>query len=215
MSTHGYDAPATDPHARLRELLETDAISPEIAELRLAVLRQESPQALVQIDAVRADDTAVAVKAVISLPGGARHTAIAAADVDTSESWADQLEMQQAIAIARALDGLGHTTARLQQQAERPTSRPQQPAETPPAQPQQPAADPDAQPQQEASQQQPSQQTPNETDHLPEYSWNAFWQTMNARNITREQVEKALGKSVQETTPKEAVDALTAAGLLA
>lgn len=188
MSSNHHDEPTTNPRTRLRELLETETISSEIADLRLSVLRQEVPDALVQIDSVRADDTAIAVKATIATTGKARHTAIAAADVDADVSWAEQFAMQQAIAIARALDGLGLTTERV---LERPkNSRPTQ---------QQQSAVPQAH---------------AEVDHLPEYSWNAFWQSMNAHNITREQVEQALGKTVQEVTPKEAVDALTSAGLL-
>lgn len=184
-----YDQPPTDPTAKLQELQKDAAISPEIAELRLAALRQEVPNALVQIDAVRADDTAIAVKATIGLPGGARHSAIASADVDEG-SWSEQMEMVQAVAIARALDGLQQRPARQVREQPAAAPRQQQPA---------PAAAPTAQ---------------AEEDHLPEYSWNAFWQTMNQRNISRDQVEQALGKTVQEATPKEAVDALKAAGLL-
>lgn len=190
MTEPRYQTPPTDPRARLNELQEDAAISPEIAELRLAILRREIPEALVQIDAVRADDTAIAVKATIGLPGGARHSAIAAEDVDADRAWAGQLEMVQAIAVAKALDGLGSRSA---QPAEVQSRRQQQPQS-------QAAAD--------------TPQAPVEGDHLPEYSWNAFWHTMNSRNITREQVEQTVGKTVQETTPKEAVDALKAAGLL-
>lgn len=192
MTEPRYQIPPIDPQARLKELLENDVISPEIAELRLAVLRREIPEALVQIDAVRADDTAIAVKATIGLPGGARHSAIAAEDVDPERSWADQLEMVQAIAVAKVLDGLGSRSA--QESSSQPRRQPQ------PSAPQPPVVSP--------------AQASGEGDHLPEYSWNAFWQTMNSRNITREQVEQAVGKTVQETTPKEAVDALRAAGLL-
>lgn len=180
-----YEKSPTDPTARLRELQQDADISPEIAELRLAVLRQEFPNMLVQIDAVRADDIAIAVKSTIGLPGGARHSAIASADVDADTSWADQMEMVQAVAVARALDGLPQRSTQTPREQQPPQPRPQQSA---------PAA-------------------PAEGDHLPEYSWNAFWQTMNQRNITRDQVEQALGKTVQEATPKEAVDALKAAGL--
>lgn len=186
MAAPRYSKPASDPRQKLRELQTDTDISPEIAELRLAVLRLEIPDALVQIDAVRADDTAIAVKVTIGLPGGARHSAIAAADVDEHMSWAEQLEMAQAIAICRALDGLD--------------SRPDSESAAQPRRTQQPVSS--------------APTTPVEADHLPEYSWNAFWQTMNQRNITREQVEQALGKTVQEATPKEAVDALRAAGLV-
>lgn len=183
MTEKRYEPPASNPQSRLRELQQDISISPEIAELRLAILRRDTPDAIVQIDTVRADDTSIAVKATIGLPGGARHSVIAAADVDTNSTWADQLEMVQAIAIAKALDGLG---IRATQEPAQPPSRQQ-------------SARPTA---------------PEPTDHLPEYSWNAFWQTMNSRNITRDQVQQALGKSVQEATPKEAMDALKSAGML-
>lgn len=194
MTEPRYQAPSTDPQARLQELQKDAIISPEIAELRLAILRREVPEALVQIDAVRTDDTAIAVKATIGLPGGARHSAIAAEDVDTEGSWADQLELVQAIAIAKVLDGLGSRSARI---VDAPPSRQQQQTQ-----------------QQSSAPQSSAHAAMAESDHLPEYSWNAFWQSMNSRNITREQVEQAVGKTVQETTPKEAVEALKSAGLL-
>lgn len=192
MTEPHYQTPPTDPQAMLQELQESATISPEIAELRLAILRREIPEALVQIDAVRADDTAIAVKVTIGLPGGARHSVIASEDVDTERGWAEQMEMVQAIAIARALDGLGSRSARVAE-AQQPRRQQQQ----------SPAAQFSAQTAASA-----------EGDHLPEYSWNAFWQTMNSHNITRDQVEQSVGKTVQETTPKEAVEALKAAGLL-
>lgn len=182
MTEPRYQTPSPDPQSRLQELQEDATISPEIAELRLAILRREVPEALVQIDSVRADDTAIAVKATIGLPRGARHSSIAAEDVDADRSWTEQLELVQAIAIARALDGLGSRSARATE-----------------VQPRRQTQSPSASP---------------EGDHLPEYSWNAFWQTMNSRNITREQVEQTVGKTVQETTPKEAVEALKAAGMM-
>lgn len=155
---------------------------PEIAETRLMMLRSEMPQAVVQIDAVRADDTAIAVRVTIGLPGGGRHSHIAAADVETDTSWADQLAEVQARAIVHVLEGL-KVASRGNDTATPPVRRPA-----------------------------PSQAA--DEDHLPEYSWNAFWQTMNQRGITRDRVEQALGKTVQEATPKEAVDALRAAGVL-
>jgi hypothetical protein len=50
-------------------------------------------------------------------------------------------------------------------------------------------------------------------DHLPEYSWTSFWQAARARNITKEQVETALGRPIQQATPHDAVEALQAAGI--
>ncbi len=155
--------------------------SPQSVERRLADLRREVPEAVVQIDSVRADDTAIAVKATIGLPGGARHSGIIAIDVDPARSWANQLGETEAAAIARALDGLGFP-------GDQPQSAPQP---TPGA----------------------SAVQRVDGDHLTEYSWTSFWQTARARNITREQVEQALGRSIQQATPKDAVDALQAAGL--
>lgn len=197
MTAPRYESPSPDPQAKLRELQQDTQVSPEIAELRLAVLRREVPGVLVQIDAVRADDTAIAVKATIGLPGGARHSAIAAVDVEEDSSWAAQMEMVQATAIARALDGLRSRPSRTPEDSPQPAETPTRVSTSQPQQQDQQVTEPSA-----------------ETDHLPEYSWNAFWQTMNTRNITRDQVQQALGKSVQEVTPKEAVDALKAAGLL-
>jgi hypothetical protein len=191
--------PLSDPGSRLRDLQETSDISPKIVELRLAQLRKDVPQAIVQIDSVRADDTAIAVKATIGLPGGARHSLIEAADVNADSSWSDQLAMVQAKAIAKALDGLQSRNASDGSRPARPPDGGSVPATEVFAttMPTGPMTAPSA-----------------NDDHLPEYSWNAFWQTMNARNVSREQVEQALGKSVQDATPKEAVGALKAAGLL-
>lgn len=172
-----------DPRARTHQPRQGSDNLPEIAEARLAELRSGMPQAVVQIDAVRADDTAIAVKVTIGLPGGGRHSHIAAADVETGTSWSDQLAMVQARAVVHVLDGL------------KGAPRAQEAADTPPRRAMPPTA-------------------AAEEDHLPEYSWNAFWQTMNQRGIGRDRVEQALGKTVQEATPKEAVDALKAAGML-
>lgn len=178
-----YENPPIDPLARLRELLEENIISEEIADLRLQLLRRDHADCIVQIDEIRADDTAIAFRATIGVPGGGRHTGVATDDVDADTSWSDQLKQVEAIAVAKALDGLGFTLDRLM---DRPATSPEEKRSDAPA----------------------------DEDHLPEYSWNAFWQTMNTRKITREQVEQALGKSVQEATPKEAVDALRTAGVL-
>lgn len=202
MSATNPIATPSDPHARLRDLLKTGTVSPEIADLRLMLLRQDHPEAVVQIDAVRADDTAVAVRVTIGLPGGRRHSAIVSADVDAARGWSDQLTLVQAAAIVQVLDGLGISIA-VQDTATRQTApAPRQVAEKPA--PPTPQRDVDA----------PASSPPSEEDHLPEYSWNGFWQAMNARGINRDQVEQALGKSVQDATPKEAFDALKAAGKL-
>lgn len=193
MAAPQYIPPHNDPRARLRELLKESANSPEISVLRLALLRQEQPNSVVQIDSVRADEQAIAVKVTIGLPGGARYTDITAMDVDTNRSWAEQHDEVQAIAIARALDGLGITTAPayLTEPAPRAEQR-LPPAESPVS---------------------PATAPRNENDHLAEYSWTSFWQAAHGKNITREQVEQALGKSIQESTPKDAIEALQSVGV--
>lgn len=172
-----------DQRTRTHQPRQDSGTLPEIAETRLAMLRAEVPQAVVQIDAVRADDIAIAVKVTVGFPGGGRHSHIAAADVEAGTSWAEQLAMVQARAIVHVLDGLKQSP-RGNETTAAPVRRPAPPQAT------------------------------AEEDHLPEYSWNAFWQTMNQRGIARDRVEQALGKTVQEATPKEAVDALKAAGVL-
>lgn len=199
MNASQYNQPQSDPRARLLELLEESTISPEIARLRLAVLRQESPKAVVQIDSVRADDTAIAIKVTIGTPNGGRHTDISATDVDPARSWAEQHDELQAIAIARALDGLeisGQPT-KVAPPSFKTGPKPEQP------QPQPPAESPVS----------TATAPRNDGDHLAEYSWTSFWQSARSRNITKEQVEQALGKSIQESTPKEALDALEAKGM--
>lgn len=178
-----YEPIPADPRTMLRDIANDARVTPRIAALRLAVLRLDYPEAIVQIDPVRQDDTAIAVKSTIGLPGGARHTAIAATDVDAAASWAEQYAHTEAIAIARALDGLGQALDR-----QVPTS----------------SAKPEASPSQLPRS--------DEEDHLPEYSWNAFWREAHGRNISREQVEQALGRSIQEVTPRDAVMALQASG---
>lgn len=186
--TTAYQPLPTDPRAKLRELAATTRNSPEIAALRLAVLRLDTPEAIVQIDAVRQDDLAIAVKATIGLPGGARHSAIAAHDVTTDSSWARQYAATEADAIARALDGLGISLQRQIGSSTAPTAQP-------PSQPN------------------PAPTKTNPDDHLPEYSWNAFWREAHTRGISRDDVERALGRSVQEVSPQEAVSALKSTGL--
>lgn len=196
MPTPAFDSPPADARAALRTHASADPRSPEVAALRLAVLRQTTPAAIVQIDPVRQDDTAIAVKATIGLPGGARHTAIAAHDVHTESSWATQYAQTEATAISRALDGLGLTLAQQLGDADRIVPPVDRPAPEVPAVDRPPASGPDA-----------------ANDHLPEYSWNAFWREVRGRGLTREDVERALGRSIQEASPQEAIAALRASGI--
>lgn len=183
MSTPDSDPTPSDPRAMLRDTPTDTGVTAPLAALRLAVLRLDFPDAIVQVDPVRQDDIAIAVKATIGLPSGARHTAIAAVDVDTMTGWAEQYAQTEAVAIARALDGLGQSLDRqIQAQGKAGAAQPSVP------------------------------QRSDEDDHLPEYSWNAFWREAHARNLSRDQVEQALGRSIQEVTPRDAVLALQAAG---
>lgn len=226
MSSQPNNQPETDPRTRLRELLAKNPHSPEIAGLRLEVLRLDAPKSVVQIDSVRADDTAIAVKATIGLPNGARHTSIHAVDVDPDRSWSVQHDEVQAMAVIRALDGLGIRAEQSQpsQRAAPQQEQRQPPVESPSAQaPEarlekaQPPRQAPPQPEQRAPRVEPpasaAAEPRSDDDHLTEYSWTSFWQAAHARNITREQVEQALGRSIHESTPKAAVDALVANGI--
>jgi hypothetical protein len=181
---------------------------------------------VVQIDSVRADDTAIAIKATIGWPGGGRHTRIEAHDVDPNRSWAEQYEYVQALAIAGALDGLGIADDRPQPVNQPPQEAPRslpQPASQPVQEPRASQPQPGNQQAQDVRAPQPSaasQPTPGakavqraDGDHLSEYSWTSFWQAARARNITREQVETALGRPIQQATPRDAVEALQAADM--
>lgn len=204
MSMPAYQPIPTDVRAALQEA--DDTASPETVSLRLAVLRADVPDVLVQLDSVRADDTAIAIKATIGRNGGGRASAIAAADVDEAGSWADQLANVEAVAIARALDQLGMTLERALQGSRQDKPQPQAPQ----------AAPPQVAPASQSAQPPPSQATQPQSadeDHLPEFSWNAFWQHARTRGISKEQLEQALGRSVKEASPQQAVDALTSAGM--
>lgn len=172
---------------QLRAASAESPTSAATAALRLSLLRALVPEAVVQIDAVRADDAAIAVRATIGRGGGGRASAIAAIDVVEGSSWSDQMAQVEADAIARALDLLGMTLERAMgsESLAAEYKAPATPTEAP-------SADEGA---------------------MATYSWNAFWQHARSRNITREQVESALGRSVKEVSPHDAVDALTAAGL--
>ncbi len=205
---------------------DTRSTLPADADRRLANLRREVPTAIVQIDSVRADDTAIAIKATIGWPGGGRHTRIEAHDVDPNRSWAAQYAYVQALAITRALDGLGIADDQPQPASQPPQDAPRtrpQPASQPDQEPRASVPQPGNQQASPVQAQQPaatSQPSPGASavqradgDHLAEYSWTSFWQTARARNITREQVEAALGRPIQQATPRDAVEALEAAGL--
>lgn len=196
MSNPAYQPIPSDPRAALRDAEE--AAAPETVPLRLAVLRADVPEAVVQLDTVRADDTAIAIRATIGRSGGGRASAIWSIDVDSERSWSEQLAEVEATAVARALDQLGMTLERALQAPRQERAAPNQQVHQ--------AASPQAQISA------PSQAKTADDDHLPEFSWNAFWQHARTRGITKEQLEQALGRSVQEASPQQAVDALKQSG---
>src|SRR5690606_10844099 len=48
--------------------------------------------------------------------------------------------------------------------------------------------------------------------HLPEYSWTGFWNTARSFGLDAKKVEEILGRPANQSSPKEAVEALQAAG---
>lgn len=183
------DAPLPpDIRAELRGI--EDPRNPRAVELRLALLRAEVPETVIQLDTVRADDTAIAIRATIGRSGGGRASVISSTDVDPEVSWSEQLQHVEALALARALDQLGMTF-------ERATQAPVTAVARPPI---------------SAPVQEKPQDKDKDNDHLSEFGWNAFWQQAHAAGITRDQVEQALGRSVREASPQQAIEALRLQG---
>jgi hypothetical protein len=59
----------------------------------------------------------------------------------------------------------------------------------------------------------PQAEAPAEDDaHLPEYSWTGFWNTARGFGLDAKRVEEILGRPARDSSPKEAVEALRAAG---
>jgi hypothetical protein len=59
----------------------------------------------------------------------------------------------------------------------------------------------------------PNVEGPAEDDaHLPEYSWTGFWNAARGFGLDAKRVEEILGRPARDSSPKEAVEALRAAG---
>lgn len=60
----------------------------------------------------------------------------------------------------------------------------------------------------------PAPETPGEADdvHLEDYSWNSFWARARELGLSPPRVTEILGRPANESTPREAIDELTAAG---
>lgn len=99
----------SEPRRALRALVERGAgTSAAATMLRLVLLREAYPEAVVGTEVVRADGEAVVIRATIALPSGAAGSGIAAAHIADAREWAAAVERTETHAIARALDTLGH-----------------------------------------------------------------------------------------------------------
>lgn len=244
-----------DPRQALRLLIERgEGTSASATMLRLLWLRQDHPSASVVTETAHLTETAVVIRATITIPGGGGGSGLAAATVDESSEWAEAVERAETNAISRALDTLGYVLERAnatstppqRQAAPQPQAQSQaQPQNQPQPQqaPQQipqgqtgPRSMPPAQPRPTPIQRQdetappvvnalrraqsrpqvvppPQAETPRDDDaHLPEYSWTNFWNAARSFGLDAKKVEEILGRPANTSTPKEAVEALQAAG---
>lgn len=250
-----------DPRQALRLLIERgEGTSASATMLRLLWLRQDHPAASVVTETAYLTDMAVAIRAMITVPGGGGGSGLAAAMVEDPSEWGEAVERAETNAISRALDTLGYVLERANV-APAPAPAPVQRQATPQAPPQQPQTQPQPQPQPYAQPPQqmpqgqtgprsmpPAQQRPTpiqrqdesappvvnalrraqtrpqavpppqppasqEDDaHLPEYSWTTFWNTARSFGLDAKRVEEILGRPANQSSPKEAVEALKAAG---
>jgi outer membrane biosynthesis protein TonB len=235
----------TDPRQALRVLIERgEGATASATMLRLLWLRQEHPGASVTTETAHLTETAVVIRAMISVPHGGAGSGLAAATVEDPGEWAEAVERAETNAISRALDTLGYVLERAnaprasqpqaspqsQQQAQPPA--PSQPAQTgprsmPPAQPrptpiqrQDESAPPvvnalrRAQTRPQAVPAPPQADTPRDDDDapLPEYSWTGFWNAARGFGLDAKKVEEILGRPANQSSPKEAVEDLRAAG---
>lgn len=196
-------------------------------------LRQQHPQAVVQTEPVRLDDRAIAVKATIALPSGARGSGIGGVIVENLETWPAALTDAEALAVLRALESLGS----LYEWSSGPERgrQPQRPAAPAGQQPQQ--VQPQAQPRRvpppqegappvvnavrRSGQAPEAEQRPTVTPAVPApddiematYSWSNFWRAAEARGLTRDQVHEALERPVGELSSRQAVEMLREKGM--
>jgi len=224
-----------DPRQALRVLIERgEGTSASATMLRLLWLRQDHPAAAVTTEPVHLTERGVVIRASISVQGGGSGSGLAAANVDEPSEWAEAVERAETSAISRALDTLGYMLERASGDAPavqpvRPQPAPVQPQagprSVPPASQRptpiqrteetappvvnalrraqtRPQAVPVSQP-----------ETPDEDDaHLPEYSWTGFWNAAKAFGLDARRIEEILGRPAHQSSPKEAVEALQAAG---
>lgn len=245
MSERSGPTEHADPRQALRALIERgEGTSASATMLRLLWLRQDHPAAAVITETAHLTETAVVIRAQITIPGGGGGSGLAAATVDNPSEWAEAVERAETNAISRALDTLGYVLERAstspapaqpqpqpqqpQQQAPPPQQIPQGqtgPRSMPPAQ-QRPTPiqrqDESAPPVVNAlrrAQSRPQAVPPPQPDaareddaHLPEYSWTTFWNTARSYGLDAKKVEEILGRPANQSSPKEAVEALQAAG---
>lgn len=235
MSDRSGSMDQADPRQALRALIERgEGTSASATMLRLLWLRQEHPSAAVGTEPVHLTDTAVVIRATIAVQGGASGSGLAAANVDDPSEWAEAVERAETTAISRALDTLGYAVERasvdappVQPVRPQPSPVPSQPGprSVPPVQSRptpiqrtEESAPPvvnalrraQARPQAVPP---PQPESPPEDDaHLPEYSWTEFWNAARALGLDAKKVEEILGRPANRSSPKEAVEALQAAG---
>jgi hypothetical protein len=236
-----------DPRQALRALIERgEGTSASATMLRLLWLRQDHHAATVVTETAHLTETAVVIRATITVPGGGGGSGLAAATVDDPSEWADAVERAETNAISRALDTLGYVLERAsvstppvqRQAAPQPQPQPAQPQ--PPSQVPQGQTGPRSMPPAQSrptpiqrqddsappvvnalrrAQTRPQAVPPPQPDaapdddaHLPEYSWTGFWNTARSFGLDAKKVEQLLGRPANQSSPKEAVEALRAAG---
>jgi hypothetical protein len=222
-----------DPRQALRALIERgEGFSASATMLRLLWMRQDHPSATVNTEPVFLTETSVVVRATITIQGGPGGSGLSAATVDDRDLWAEAVERAETDAISRALDTLGYVLERAGEDAPSPTVRtsptpvPPQggPRSMPPVQPRPtpiqrteesapPVVNALRRAQSRPQAVPPPAEAPKEDDaHLPEYSWTGFWNAAKAFGLDAKRVEEILGRPAHQSSPKEAVEALQAAG---
>lgn len=205
--------------------------------LRLLWLRQDHPAAVVTTETAHLTETVVVIRATIAIPQGGGGSGLAAATVDEPSEWAEAVARAETNAISRALDTLGYVLERVNtapamprpvqgtQSAPQPVSEQSGPRSMPPAQPrptpiqrQEESAPPainamrHAGPRPQAVPPSSQESARDDDAHLPEYSWTTFWNTARGFGLDAKRVEEILGRPANQSSPKEAVEELRAAG---
>lgn len=227
-----------DPKQALRTLIERgEGASATATMLRLMWLRQDHPAASVTTEAVHLTDTSVVIRATIAIPQGGSGSGLAAATVGDITEWAASVERAETNAISRALDTLGYMLERAT--ALQPASNAVAPAAPPQPSQQGPRSMAPVQRQRPTPIQRPDESAPpvvnalrraqsrpqavpptssasdagqDEDAPLAEYSWTGFWNTARSFGLDARRIEEILGRPAHESSPREAVEALRAAG---